>query len=582
MTIQPQKTNGSFDSSLFIGFVQHVHPSFVMIHIPSSSLLRLHHINGEKHHPGLVGSYVTIEGEEFGFIGKILELDLPEKERIDLTEEKFENEDFHPRAKVEILISFDYYKTSVISKGLDTFPHVGARVFSCSSHFLQKYLFKFGDTNSDHDTFLNLAVLSSNKNSDVMVSSKSFFGRHCAVVGTTGGGKSWTVQKLLEEVVNNNGKAILIDATGEYEPFCSDKRVDSVSMGVNTYFDFSRLTVTDLLYLLKPSDKVQKPKLVEAIKSLKMVKINGIEKNSISMKKGDESFSIKIEDGILKKSGGDKKAYDYFYYPNIASIENNNLDFDITKLPQQIVEECAWDPDIKDRSKYGVINQSDISFCVSLISRIHNLITSKEFGNLFGFRSENREKKVDLADKIDSFLLDNNSNLLRISLRDVEFEYQVREILVNSLGRFLLQKARRLEFKKNRSLIVFIDEAHQFLNKSVQDEYYSEQKLDAFDLIAKECRKHGLFLCLATQNPRDIPLGTLSQMGTFLVHRLINRFDKEAVENACSSANRSTLSFLPVLGSGEALLVGVDFPMPLAIKINQPIFKPNSNTPPVI
>ena len=103
--------------------------------------------------------------------------------------------------------------------------------------------------------------------------------------------------------------------------------------------------------------------------------------------------------------------------------------------------------------------------------------------------------------------------------------------------------------------------------------------LEAFDLIAKETRKYGLFLCLSTQMPRDIPIGVLSQMGTFIVHRLINDLDKKAVESAASSANRGVLSFLPVLGEGEALLIGVDFPMPLMLKIDEPQRKPNSNTP---
>lgn len=83
----------------------------------------------------------------------------------------------------------------------------------------------------------------------------------------------------------------------------------------------------------------------------------------------------------------------------------------------------------------------------------------------------------------------------------------------------------------------------------------------------------------ATQMPRDIPLGTLSQMGTFLVHRLINEQDKKAVESAASAANRNILSFLPILGEGEALIVGVDFPMPLIVKINAPTKKPDSRTP---
>jgi DNA helicase HerA-like ATPase len=79
--------------------------------------------------------------------------------------------------------------------------------------------------------------------------------------------------------------------------------------------------------------------------------------------------------------------------------------------------------------------------------------------------------------------------------------------------------------------------------------------------------------------PRDIPTGTLSQVGTFIVHRLINHFDKESIANASSSANKSSLDFLPVLGAGEAILMGVDFPMPLMMKFDKPIITPDSSTP---
>ena len=60
---------------------------------------------------------------------------------------------------------------------------------------------------------------------------------------------------------------------------------------------------------------------------------------------------------------------------------------------------------------------------------------------------------------------------------------------------------------------------------------------------------------------------------------MINEQDKKASENAVSSASRNSLSFLPILGEGEALLVGVDFPMPLLLKIDEPTVKPNSKTP---
>jgi hypothetical protein len=126
---------------------------------------------------------------------------------------------------------------------------------------------------------------------------------------------------------------------------------------------------------------------------------------------------------------------------------------------------------------------------------------------------------------------------------------------------------------------MFLDEAHLFVNKRLLDADQNVIPLEAFDLIAKECRKFGLFLCLSTQMPRDIPVGTLSQMGAFIVHRLINEQDRRTVEMACSSASKAALEYLPALGPGEALITGVEFSMPLVVKISMPQYRPNSATP---
>ena len=67
-------------------------------------------------------------------------------------------------------------------------------------------------------------------------------------------------------------------------------------------------------------------------------------------------------------------------------------------------------------------------------------------------------------------------------------------------------------------------------------------------------------------------------MGTFIVHRLINYNDKEAIKQACSSADADMLAFLPVLGAGEAIISGVDFPMPLSVIVEPPRIPPNSQT----
>ncbi len=122
------------------------------------------------------------------------------------------------------------------------------------------------------------------------------------------------------------------------------------------------------------------------------------------------------------------------------------------------------------------------------------------------------------------------------------------------------------------------DEAHQFLDKQLGDEA-SRYCLDAFGLIAKEGRKYGLTICLSTQRPRDIPEDVLSQMGTLIVHRMINDRDREVVERASGDIDRSAAAFLPNLGPGEAVIIGVDIPVPLAVQIDRPNAEPQSRGP---
>jgi uncharacterized protein len=221
-----------------------------------------------------------------------------------------------------------------------------------------------------------------------------------------------------------------------------------------------------------------------------------------------------------------------------------------------------------------------LGYCSHLISRINLLLNNKVVCSAIGIYDDLiDEAPKDIISVINEFITkETNERILRINFENLSYDFAIRELIVDFIASFLLNKSRNGLFSTSPTIFC-IDEAHQFLNKRINAEDDSSFYLRNIDLIAKECRKYGLFLCLATQMPRDIPIGTLSQMGTFIVHRLINEQDKKAIENAASSANRSVLSFLPILGAGEALLVGVDFPLPLLIKINEPNNKPESNTP---
>ncbi|MBC6714203.1 ATP-binding protein [Treponema sp. Marseille-Q3903] len=546
-----------FNHNYFLGYINEITAQYVKIHFPSSNLLHTFYHEGLNFTGGNVGKFIVIEGEEYGFLARIIELNLPDSERKEINEKAIYDDTtlFHPSGKAELLLTFNLFEPNKTQKTVSNYPHIGAKVYACSDEQISKYIKEFGKKENNIDVaYAPIGKLTAN---DALcnVSLDSLFGRHCAVIGTTGGGKSWTVAKLIEGITEyTKNKVILIDATGEYKNLTNNSYI----LGVNSYFPYQKLSIPDLFYLLRPTGQSQRPILLEAIRSLKIKQLQG-------------------ENNVYVKAGTKKSIYRNLYDENINIIEDNYCNFDIHLLVRQIHEECIYPNGYQDITIFGGEDKKTYDYQTSLIARITDLLNTDIFKKLLGFN--NIPGNISSIIKtIDDFLSSSTGAILRISFEDIPSSFSAKEIVSNALATYLLQKARSKDFVKN-PVVLFLDEAHQFLNKGVKDEFFEIHSLDAFDLIAKEARKYGLFLCLSTQMPRDIPVGTLSQMGTFIVHRLINDLDKKAVENAASSANRNVLSFLPILGEGEALLVGVDFPMPLLLKIDEPKNRPDSETP---
>jgi ABC-type dipeptide/oligopeptide/nickel transport system ATPase subunit len=566
-------TSNPFDKDKFVGYVSKVTPELTKIHFPNSKLLKKFYIDGDVLHSGIVRSYVVIEGEGYGFLAKVISIELPEKERMFLSESAFQNTTLHPVGNVEIQLCFDLFKKLSAKKGFDSYPPVGSKVFACPISFIHNFIKDFGkDENFNSDDLLEIGFLPQNEVEKVNVSANALFGRHCAIVGTTGSGKSYTVAKLIEELLKKvNGKIILLDATGEFGDLSTTHLTSKIESGKDC-FHFHNLQVQDLYSIFRPAGQVQVPKLNEAIRSLKIVEL--AMKSGLTQLGSSSDNGPVIKNGLLEKQNHSRAPYLNYYYTNAGLLNDNAVSFDISRLPMQIVQECAWEND----NDWGKIYDQHKSNCASLILRIQQRMEDDSFGAIFNFKNASTE---DLGKKIASFIeSDNNDKLLRVDLGSVPKEKDLVEILTNAIGRKLFILAKDGNFK-SRPLICFLDEAHIFLNKTIKDEYSLEVDLDAFDRIAKECRKFGLFLCLSTQRPRDIPQGVLSQMGSFVVHRLINQFDRDSIENAAPEGSKNLLAFLPSLGKGEALLIGVDFPMPIHLtfgKVSESN-KPNSHTP---
>lgn len=557
-----------FDPQRCIGSVLEVTPNSVKINLPRAAAPEGEALYGHRMGCGEVGEFVFIEREPLAVLGRIVSIRLPERERLTVEPELGKIRDAHPLGTVQLLASVNMM-TGKVESGLTQYPRLGSRVFSAHPTLVAWIAESHSRLAQQSEALkLDLAFLPEHGDTMVSILPEHLLGRHCAVLGTTGGGKSWTVARLIEEARRFKSNVILLDATGEYYRLNGDD-IEHVHFGIKderdkesteVVFPYRSLTEQDLFAIFTPSGQTQLPKLRAAMKSLKVAKAE----------------SSVLQNGVVKKAEQSKKAFEDAYKQHVADVEGPTADFDVSCLVRQIEEECIWPTggtaSAPDPSKWGKYNENEKGYCISLITRIESAINAPELACIF-----KPDGKQSLVNALQTFLSSDDKRLLRVSLRDVSFAFNAREVLANAIGRTLLSHARVNGFSTSPA-VVFLDEAHQFLNKSLGDEN-NRYALDSFELIAKEGRKYSLCICISTQRPRDIPEGVLSQMGAMIVHRLTNDKDREVVERACSNISRSLADFLPSLVPGEAMLVGIDFPIPITLKMRKPTAQPDSYGP---
>lgn len=569
--IDTEFPRGLLRPELFLGVAASITARAVGVNLSEAGRPSGAHFSGGRYGRGEVGEFVLIEGQQSLILGRISEIKVREPERRGITRDFAGNTDMDALGQIQLLgcVATDSLR---VTAGVDAYPRLGDRIYAAPHRFiaLLPQLMEISGAEAP-SVSLELGTIDTAHESVVSVKPERLFGRHCAILGATGGGKSWTTARIIEECLRHRSKLILIDATGEYRDF-QGEHVTHLHLGnpvatamgsIASSLPPTAFLESDFLALFEPAGKVQGPKLRAAIRSLRLANL----KPELAPK------------GFIEKINQSKTAIEAAEQaPGIASkLDDPSQAFNINQLVAQIEQECVYPEGFlprpqqgKDPTKWGG-EDGNFSHCLSLVARINGVLTSPAFSCVF-----KAEQKPSVSEAISAFTRD-DKRLLRICLSGVAYEYRAREIIANVIGRLLLGKARNGDFKE-RPLVVMVDEAHNFLGRHLGSDDY-QAKLDAFEIIAKEGRKYGLTVCLASQRPRDITEGVLSQMGTLIVHRLTNERDREVVERACGEIDRAASAFLPNLRPGEAAIIGTDFPIPMTIQIKEPDTKPLSDGP---
>jgi len=172
------------------------------------------------------------------------------------------------------------------------------------------------------------------------------------------------------------------------------------------------------------------------------------------------------------------------------------------------------------------------------------------------------------------------SNGKPISIIDVSsIPSDITSTVVAVLSRLVFDYAIWSRNEPQRPILLVCEEAHRY----IPSERISKESAvrSILERIAKEGRKYGVALGLVSQRPSDLSESVLSQCGTILSMRMNNEQDRTFVENAMPEGTSSLLSALPTLQNRECIVAGEGVACPIRIKLDYLAeeYRPASNDP---
>lgn len=451
---------------------------------------------------------------------------------------------------------------------------------------------------------------------------EKIFNTHIGIFGNTGSGKSNTLTKLYNILLNHqnlnleNSEFVFIDFNGEYtgnKVFCENKRI----FKLNTITGEDKFIIKEesfwneevLGILFHATEKTQKPFLKNMIERRKKFfkKEDGLEKNLLFyikniFKKIFETNNPKREmlelmESILEKVEIEAKLEKVEWHSGNSCFKylldfNNQNELKISKEYEtyrghiyspnaeafiQIfnVETFNIEKDIDS------FDELEIRVKLDLISGLLSNHIQYDNINPLITRIKSISKSLKKIMKISDEFLEENSRVKVISLRNCNQE--IKKLFPILLAReFFEGHKRKVGEVVDKTFHLTIDEAHNILShqSNREAEIWKDYRLELFEEIIKEGRKFGFFLTVSSQRPADISETIMSQFHNFFIHRLINEKDLRLIDNVISTLDSYSKGLIPTLPQGACILTGTAFDFPQIVqveKIENKEERPNSD-----
>jgi hypothetical protein len=463
-------------------------------------------LNGKTYPIGQIGTYVLVPVGRQVLLGVVSEF------------KKFVyGENGKTKSHYEMIISLiGSVKNGVFERGVSTFPIAETPVYileekdlSVAFSVFQRFGFSTGR-------------LSLFENERAYIDPNRFFGKHLAVIGASGSGKSCTVASILQKVISfPDTKVVILDMHNEYQH----------AFPKNSQY----LNLTEL----------ELPFWLMTFQEMMEVFINP----------SDEHAATHIT--VLKELVFEAKRLQNPELKNVLTIDTP-VYYDFAKVRSKI--------EALESDKSGPFHGKFARFLVQLDTKLNDPRYDFMFKPRLYIHSDS------LAELLTKMFGPNGASKITImDMSGVPFD------IVNTVVSLMARLAFDFNFwninRRECPILLVFEEAHNYLSTTTEGTQAARRTVER---IAKEGRKYGVSCMIVSQRPSDISETILSQCNNFLVMRLTNPMDQNYVCRLVADTYPGLENLLPSLRQGEGLFVGDAVPMPLRIQIDPPDPEPAS------
>lgn len=363
-----------------------------------------------------------------------------------------------------------------------------------------------------------------------VIDGNKFFQRHSCIVGNTGSGKSETVTKIVEETVKNtNCNIIIFDIHGEYRNL---SYVDNIAFGEELPFP---------IWLFGFSD------IVANILKIKE------ESATVYMSALRRAFHVCVGD----KSEDKPVWFDFERFVNcIRTLNEEMVDTgDVYK---------SGDRKGMPKTTKGEYNGK----LSSILSTLENLQKDKRYSFLF------EDKGQEYLGCVVESIMGNSKKVKNIDLSNIP--HDVALIIIGAVTR-LVYNVQLLQ-ENPRPLTIVCDEAHVYIPTNFQLSASQRRMVEIFENIAKEGRKFGITLFVASQRPSELNKTIVAQCANYICMKLNNETDKSMMKSVMAEGSSAVIESTSSFAPGDAIVIGDCLQVPLKIHVDLAEERPQAKT----